>query len=163
MKTGKFTAEELLIIQTAIAEDSAIEPEALAAKLNRAVRPVKGAIARLKAANPKTTNMTEAQQLNSKLLVDQLGLSKWLADFVVTAIPYDKQPEHALKLYSSPTCYLTGAQLVEDRASNFGVFYIPDDDIVVCRLAAKIKGTYPAKEFIKWCNIVAANARIDTL
>lgn len=161
IKTGKFSNSELQFIQTQLAKNPPTEPEKIALALNRAVRPIKGMIAKLKAESPIKTNLTEEQQFNAQLFQDELHLPQWAAEFLVTSTSIESMPEHAIKLSTALTCYLTGAPLTEDRSSNYGAVYIPEDDIIVCRLAARVKGEYPAKDFVKLCSLVARSARID--
>ena len=161
IKTGKFSTSELQFIKAQLAKSPPVEPEKIALALNRAVRPIKGMIAKLKAESPIKSTLTEEQQFNAQLFQDELQLPQWAAEFLVTSTPIETMPEHALKLATSVTCYLTGAPLTEDRSSNYGAVYIPEDDIIVCRLAARVKGEYPAKDFVKLCALVARSARID--
>ena len=161
IKTGKFSTSELQFIKAQLAKNPQPEPEKIALALNRAVRPIKGMIAKLKAASPIKTSLTEEQQFNAQLFQDELHLPQWAAEFLVTSTPVESMPDHAFKLATSLTCYLTGAPLTDDRSSNYGAVYIPEDDIIVCRLAARVKGEYPAKEFVKLCALVARSARID--
>lgn len=161
IKTGKFSTSELQFIKAQLAKNPQPDPEKIALALNRAVRPIKGMIAKLKAASPIKTSLTEEQQFNARLFRDELQLPQWVAEFLVTSTPVESMPEHAIKLAESLTCYLTGAPLTDDRSSNYGAVYIPEDDIIVCRLAARVKGEYPAKDFVKLCALVARSARID--
>ena len=160
IKTGKFSTSELQFIKAQLAKNPQPDPEKIALALNRAVRPIKGMIAKLKAASPIKTSLTEEQQFNARLFRDELQLPQWVAEFLVTSTPVESMPEHAIKLAESLTCYLTGAPLTDDRSSNYGAVYIPEDDIIVCRLAARVKGEYPAKDFVKLCALVARSARI---
>lgn len=161
IKTGKFSTSELQFIKAQLAKNPQPDPEKIALALNRAVRPIKGMIAKLKAASPIKTSLTEEQQFNARLFRDELQLPQWVAEFLVTSTPVESMPEHAIKLAESLTCYLTGAPLTDDRSSNYGAVYIPEDDIIVCRLAARVKGEYPAKDFVKLCALVARSARIE--
>lgn len=160
-KKGKFTDSEKAFVIQQLAKDPNADVEKIAQVLGRSVRAVKGVIAVINAGAADVNQFSEDQQANIALFQEQLKLPKFLAEFVVVYVPYEVMPEHAIKLADAPVCQLTGVKFADVGTDPRAPVYLPEHDIVVSRLAAKMLGSYDIHQYINFCKLVAANAAID--